>query len=67
MPVESDVKQWLMNHGVWTAFWKRRDEHKAAGDTPADAQRKALAEFHRPESEPAVAQAQAGTSSDGGD
>ena len=66
MAVKVDVKAWLVEHGVWRPFWMRRDEYKAAGDTPAEAQRKALDEFYRPEGESAVAQAQAGASSGGG-
>ena len=66
MAVKVDVKAWLVEQGVWRPFWMRRDEYKAAGDTPAEAQRKALDEFYCPEGEPAVAQAQAGASSGGG-
>ncbi len=66
MAVKDDVKQWLKDHNVWTAFWQRRDEHKASGDTPADAQSKALEEFYHPDDEPAVASAQAGESAGGG-
>ena len=67
MAVKDDVKQWLVDHDVWTSFWKRRDEHKAAGDLPIVAQRKALEEFYRPDDEPVVVSAQAGESSGGGD
>ena len=65
MAVKDDIKQWLKDHGVWAAFWKRRDEFKAGGDAPADAQRKALEEFYHPDGEPAVATA--GESAGGGD
>ena len=57
MAVKDDVKRWLKDHGVWTAFHKRRDEHKGAGDTPAVAQEKALEEFYHPDDEPDVATA----------
>ena len=66
MAFKSEQKQWLVDHGVWGACWKRRDEHKAAGDPPAVAQRKALEEFYHPDGEPAVVSAQAGESAGGG-
>ena len=66
MAVKDDVKRWLVDHEAWNSFWKRRDEHKAAGDPPAVAQRKALAEFYHPNDQPAVVSAQAGESAGGG-
>ena len=64
MPVKDGIKQWLVEHGAWTLFHRRRDEHKAAGDLPIVAQRKALEEFYHPDDELAVATA--GESSGGG-
>lgn len=61
MPVKPEVKEWLKEHDVWTASWRRRDEYKADGDTPIVAQRKALAEFYCPDDLEAVAPARAPT------
>ncbi len=61
MAVTAEVKERLKADGVWRPFCDRRDEYKALGDLPRDAQRKALAEFYHPDAMPAVAPAQAGT------
>ena len=59
MPFKPEEKQWLEEHGVWKECWRRKEELKAAGHKPAEAQRRALFEFYRPDDVPAVAPAQA--------
>ena len=59
MAVKPEVKEWLKSDGAWKLFCTRREELKASGDLPRDAQRKALAEFYRPDDPPAVAPAPA--------
>lgn len=49
MAVNDKVKERLKANGVWKSFCARREEHKAAGDLPRDAQRKALIEFGGPD------------------
>ncbi len=51
MAFKIEHRQWLEEHGVWEQCWRRKEEYKAAGWQPADAQRKALAEFYRPEAD----------------
>ena len=65
MAFKPEHRQWLEDHGLWEQCWRRKEEYKNAGYQPADAQRKALFEFYRPNDVPAVASAQAGT--DGAD
>lgn len=62
MAFKDEDRQWLEDHGVWEACWKRKEEYKAAGYAPADAQRRAWFEFYRPNDLPAAASAQAGDS-----
>ncbi|MCH8879593.1 MAG: hypothetical protein IID34_06875 [Planctomycetes bacterium] len=59
MAVKPEVKERLKADGVWKYFCLRRDELKLLGEKPAVAQRKALAEFYRPDDVTAVAPAQA--------
>ena len=59
MAFKAEDRQWLEQHGVWKQCWRRKEELKAAGYRPADAQRIALSEFYHPDD--AVAPAQAGT------
>ncbi|MEE8455931.1 MAG: hypothetical protein V3R90_14505 [Limibaculum sp.] len=66
MAFKAEHRQWLQGHGVWERCWKRKEELKALGDTPAVAQKKALAEFYRPDGEPVEVQVQAGDSPSGG-
>ena len=61
MAFKIEHRQWLEDHGVWEQCWRRKEELKEAGYKPAEAQRKALFEFHRPDDAPAVGPAQAGT------
>ena len=60
MPFKPEEKQWLEEHGVWKECWRRKEELKAAGHKPAQAQRMALREFYHPNNLLAVAPAQAG-------
>ena len=60
MAVSDKVKERLKADGVWKSFCSRREELKASGDLPRDAQRKALDEVGRSDGEvPAVAPASA--------
>ena len=59
MAVSDKVKERLKADGVWKSFCSRREELKASGDLPRDAQRKALDEVYRPDDPPAVAPAPA--------
>ncbi len=60
MAFTSEHREWLKEHGVWKQCWRRKEELKAAGWKPADAQRKAWLEFYRPDDAPAVASAPTG-------
>ena len=59
MAVKPEVKERLKADGVWKPFCLRREELKVLGEKPIVAQRKALAEFYRPDDVTAVAPAQA--------
>jgi len=59
MAFKAEHRQWLEQHGVWKQCWRRKEELKAAGHKPAQAQRRALREFYRPNDVLAVASAQA--------
>ena len=59
MAFKPEEREWLEEHGVWQDCWRRKEEYKAAGHKPAEAQRLAWAEFYRPNHLPAVASAQA--------
>ena len=59
MAFEAEHREWLEQHGLWEQCWRRKEEYKAAGHKPTEAQRKALFEFYRPDDLPAAAPAQA--------